>query len=206
MAQIEPQRGGLRWVKSLANPALQTPPIVPKVALSNNTLAMFKGDLLKAETGGTVYPAAAGDASAFVLDSVVNYLGADSLTRTGAYLPAATTYTGTVSSVNPFASVLLCIPVHDQVFELDVPTACATQTAATALIGQAVDIVATAGSTSTGQSGFTTDTVANFQATTSSAQLRLVEIPRYCMNGAANDPTVAYWKGWFVVQEETVLV
>lgn len=206
MAQNQPQRGGLRWVKSLANAALATPPIVPKVALSNNTLAIFSGDLLKAETGGTVYPAAATETSAFVAVSVANYLGADGLTRPGAYLPAATTYTGVVSSTNPKASVLLCIPVDGQVFEVDVPTACATETAATALIGQAVDIVATAGSTANGQSGFTTDTVANFAATTNSAQLRLVEIPRYSLSGQSNNPTVAYWKGWFVVQEQLTLV
>lgn len=207
MASIQPQKGGLRWVKSRTNPGLGTPPIVEKVVLSNNTTAIFTGDLVKSETGGTVVVAAAGDAASHVCIGVVQYKTADGIVRGGSYLPAATTYTGTVARENPEASVLLCIPVTGQVFEVDVPTGAATQTAATALIGQCVDIVATAGETTTGISGFTTDTVANFAATTASAQLRLLEIPMYGIGGSqANDVTSTYWKGWFEVYEITETV
>jgi hypothetical protein len=206
MAQIEPAKGGLRWVRSLVSPGLGTPPIEERVVASNNAAGLFRGDLLKEGTDGCLLPAAAGDAASHVMVSCKRYRGSDGYMRTGQFLPASTTYTGTVSRANPLASVVLAIPVKDQLFEVDVPTAAATQSAATALIGQCVDIVANAGDTVTGVSGFTTDTVANFQATTASAQLRLTDIPEYGLSGRINDVTQAYWKGYFQVYEQVTIL
>jgi hypothetical protein len=206
MASVQPRRGGLRWVKSLTNPGLGTPPIVELVVASAYGTALFAGDALIAQTDGTVQAAVASGTISHVMVSASNYLAADSLTRPGAYLPASTTYTGTTSLTNPLASKILAIPVQDQVFEVDCTTGNATTTAGYALIGQCVDIVATAGSTANGQSGFTTDTVANFAATTVSAQLRLREIPGYGLDGTLNDVTATYWKGWYTVYEITSIL
>lgn len=202
MAQLEPAKGGLRWVKSRTNPGLGTPPVVERVVATNNTTGLFSGDLLKTGTDGCLLPAAAGDSASHVMVAAVRYRGSDGYMRSGNFVPASTTYTGTASLANPLATVVLVIPVKDQIFETDIPTAAATQTAATALIGQTVDIVANAGSTTTGVSGYTADTVANFQTTTTSAQLRLLEVPEYGMSGSINDVTKTYWKGWFDVLEQ----
>ena len=201
MASVQPRRGGLRWVKSLTNPGLGTPPIIEKVVATANATALFAGDALREQTDGTLLPAAAGETISHVMIAASNYVGADALTRQGAYLPASTAFTGTVSLTNPLASKVLVIPVLNQVFEVDCPTAAATTTAAYALINQCVDIVATAGSTANGQSGFTTDTVANFASTTASAQLLLRDIPAYGLDGTLNDVTATYWKGYYTVYE-----
>ena len=203
MAQVQPQMGGLRFAGFIGSGGLGTPPIVARPVITNQTLAIFANDALTAANDGTVYPATAGDAVAIshVAVSVKNYLGNDSIPRRGAYLPAATVFTGTYSIDNPLASIVLCIPTDHCLFEVDVPTAAATKTAAQSLVGQAVNIVATAGSTANGQSGHTTDTVANFKAPGDSThgQLILVKIPQYDLAGRANDPTATYWKGIFRV-------
>lgn len=209
MAQIEPAKGGLRWVRSLVSPGLGTPPIEERVVASNNAAGLFRGDLLKEGNDGCLLPAAAGNAASHVMVSCKQYRGSDGYMRTGQFLPASTTYTGTASRANPLASVVLVIPVKDQLFEVDVPSAAADQSAATALIGQCVDIVANAGDTVTGVSGFTTDTVANFVTITESAgtaQLRLTDIPEYGLSGRINDVTQAYWKGYFQVYEQITIV
>ena len=202
---IEPRRGGAKWVKSLTGGTVGTPPIIRKVVASNNTLAVFTGDWVQIQTDGTVYPCTTGGGAYATLSGVVvgieRYLGPDSIMRRGTYLPAATTYTGTVSLSNPLASVIYMIPWENQIFELDIPTAAATYTAATALIGQCADIVATAGSTVTGQSGHTSVAVGSFEATTVSGQMLLKAIPQYGLNGLKNDPTTTYWKGHFVAYE-----
>ena len=198
MAQVQPQMGGLRFAGFFGAGGLGTPPIVALPVVSNNTLALFAGDALTKASDGTVYPTTAGDANGIshVMVSVKNYLGSDSLVRKGAYLPAATTYTGTVSLDNPLCSVVLCIPVDACLFEVDVPTAASTKTVAQGLMGQTINIVATAGSTMSGQSGFTTDTVANVKTPGDSThgQLLLFNIPQFDLVGRANDPTVAYGK------------
>ena len=206
MSQIEPAKGGLRWVRSLVSPGLGTPPIEERVVATNNTAGLFRGDLLKEGTDGCLLQAAATESASHVMVSCKRYRGSDGLMRTGAFLPATTTYTGTASRANPLASVVLAIPVKDQLFECDIPTAAATQTAATALIGQCVDIVVNAGDTVTGVSGVTADTVANFQSTTTSAQLRLTDIPEYGMTGRINDVTQTYWKGNFQVYEQITIL
>ncbi len=202
MAQIEPAKGGLRWVRSILSPGLNTPPTQERVVATNNATALFAGDGLKEGTDGCLLVAAAGEAISHVMVAAVRYKGSDGYIRSGAFLPATTTYTGTASKGNPLASIVLAIPVNGQVFEVDVPTANATATAGEALIGQCVDIVANAGSTVTGESAWTTDTVANFAATGNSAQLRLIGIPQYDQFGRINDVTKTYWKGHFLVYEQ----
>jgi hypothetical protein len=176
---------------------------------SNNTLAIFSGDFIQQLTDGTVYPCTRGGGTyatpTHVVVSVANYLGNDSVPRKGNYLPAATTYTGTMSKDNPLASILLCIPVLDQLFALTIPTAESTRTTATAKIGKCIDILATAGSAVTGESGFTaytgTDGTYGWQSTTGSGQLRLRDIPQVGLSGMQNDPTQANWEGHFTVYE-----
>ena len=203
MAQVIPQKGGLRFVGFIGTGGLGTPPIIALPVATGQTLALFNGDALYHVSDGTVYPQTAGDANAIshVMVGAKNYLGNDSLPRRGAYLPAATAYTGTVSLDNPLASVVLCIPTDNVLFEVDVPTAAATKTAAQALVGQTVNIVATAGSTVNGESGHTTDTVANFKSPGDSThgQLLLIAVPQYDLQGRVNDPTQTYWKGIFRV-------
>jgi hypothetical protein len=205
MASIQPAQGGLRWVKSEKGTA-NTPPTKEICVASAYGTGIFRGDLLKKIADGTAQVCAAGDSASYVCIGVKQYKDAGGI-RSGSYLPASTTYTGTISTKNPQCSVLLVIPVEDQIFEADITSGAATQTAATALIGQCVDIVATAGSTVTGQSGFTADTVANFQATTQTAQLELVEIPSFGLSdNKQNDVTAANWKGWFKVYETVTII
>lgn len=204
MAQIEPAKGGLRWVRSLLSPGLNTPPVEERVVATANATALFAGDGLKAGTDGCLLVAAANEAISHVMVAAVRYMGSDGYMRSGAFLPASTAYTGDASAANPLASVVLAIPVNGQLFEVDVPTAAATRTAATALIGECVDIVANAGSTVTGESAWTTDAVANFAAAT--AQLQLKEIPKYDQFGRVNDVTKPYWKGYFLVYEQVGII
>ena len=202
MAQVQPQMGGLRFAGFIGAGGLGTPPIVALPVVSNNTLALFANDALTKAADGTVYPATggtpAGDAVCIshVMVSAKNYLGDDSIPRKGAYLPAAKTYTGGSSMDNPLANIVLCIPTDHCLFEVDVPTAASTKAVAQGLMGQTINIVATAGSTASGQSGHTTDTVANVKTPGDSThgQLLLVSIPQFDLLGRANDPTVAYWK------------
>lgn len=198
MPTVQPQMGGLRYAGLIGGGGLGTPPMIALPVVSNNTLALFAGDALTKASDGTVYPATAGDAVAIshVMVSAKNYLGDDSIPRKGAYLPAAKTYTGTVSNDNPLANIVLCIPADLCLFEVDVPTAAATKTAAQALVGQTINIIATAGSTANGQSGHTSETVANVKAPGDSThgQLLIVEVPQYGLTGAINDPTATYWK------------
>jgi len=198
--QFEPKKGGLRWVKSRSSSGVGGMPIVRKVVASGQTNAIGKGSPCKAGSDGTIVACAAGDPIDYVALSVERYRGSDGFMRPGAFLPASTTYTGTTSQQNPFASVVVCIPVKDQIFETDVPTAAATQTAATSLIGNCIDIVVNSVNTTTGQSGCTADAVASFAAAT--AQLILREIPQYGASGAINDVTKTYWKGYFEVYEQ----
>jgi hypothetical protein len=201
--QVLPRRPGLAFAGFIGSGGLGTPPIIALPVITNQTLALFEGDALTKASDGSVYPATAGDAVAIshVMVSVKQYKGSDGYPRTGGYLPAATTYTGSMDKSNRLCSLVLCIPTDNCLFEVEVPTAAATKVAAQALVGQCVNIVATAGSTANGQSGHTTDTVANFKAPGDSThgQLLLVDIRQYDLMGRVNDPTATYWKGIFRV-------
>jgi hypothetical protein len=199
----QPKRGGLRWVKSNVG-GQGSPPVELKTVVTAYAVNIFQGDLLKTVADGTVEVCAAGDAGSHVALAVVEYKDAEGTMRPGVFLPASTAYTGGVGLQNPLASKVLCIPVNGQVFEVDIPDAAASAAAATGYIGNAIDIVATAGSTDTGKSGFTTANVSGFAAST--AQLKLIDIPKYGSNGMLNDPTTTYWKGYFEVYEQVTVV
>ena len=197
MASIQPRRGGLRW-RSSRNGGLGTPPIIRRPVASAYGTALYTGDVVKVVSDGTVAVCGATDHPFAVVVGVERYLGADSLVRSGSYLPASTTYTGTTSTDNPLASVLLLIPLLDQLFEADMDTAVATYTAAQDLVGNCFNVIATAaGSAVNGQSGYTMN---EGSAATSNCQFILKEVPTYGLGqNTMNDPTVAYWKGVFEV-------
>jgi hypothetical protein len=102
---------------------------------------------------------------------------------------------------NKLCSLVLCVPTDTTLWAIQVPTAAATKVAAQNLVGQTVNLVVTAGSTANGQSGHTTDTVANFKAPgdATHGQLLLVDIKQYDIMGRVNDPTQTYWEGIFRV-------
>jgi hypothetical protein len=197
----------------MTGPSLGTPPTLEIPVASNNTLGLFSGDLLQILTGGTVYPATRGGGSYPTPSHVMigaKYYGSDGVRRKGPFLPAATTYTGTVSKDNPLASIALVIPTVNQIFALVVPTAESTRTAAQAKVGKCIDVNPGSGSTVDGQSGHLiytgTDGTYGWQTTTVAAQLRLEEIPIYGMLGTLNDPTQPYWIGYFSVVETVATV
>ena len=203
-SQVLPRRGGLQFAGFIGSGGLGTPPIICLPVITNQTLALFEGDALTKANDGSLYPATAGDAVAIshVMVSVKQYRDAGAnAQRTGCFLPAATTYTGSMDKSNKMCSLVLAVPTDHTLWAVQVPTAAATKVAAINLVGQTVNIVATAGSTANGQSGHTTDTVANFKAPGDSThgQLLLVDIKQYDIMGRVNDPTQTYWEGIFRV-------
>lgn len=192
---IEPFKGGLLWVKSEFGNGLGAPPIVEKVVATAYGTGLFKGDLLKVVNDGTVAVAAAGEAPAYVMLSAKQYVGDDSLVRKGAYLPASRSYTGSAAPNNPLASVVLCIPVTGQIFEISQDEATTSWATAQAMVGEMFDMVASAaGSTITGQSGYKLDTSTGGGVV--SGQFIAVEVPRYGLYGGANNPAAANWRIW----------
>lgn len=199
---------GAHWVGSKGQSGIGVQPLVEKVVASNNTLAIFPGDFLDEQATGCVYPATVGGgafpALAYVCVGIVRYKGSDSLMRAGKYLPAATVYTGEADQANPQASVLLCTPVTDQLFEVVVPTAVPTQAEIGDLLNKCIDIGPSAGSTVSGMSGHitaasTAGSTDAWGATTASAQLRLIKIPE--VGRGLNDPLLANWTGVFQAYE-----
>jgi hypothetical protein len=198
MAQVQPRRGGFRWVRSRYSTGASSPPTVPKVVASAYAARIGTGDVLSVQTDGTVYLCIGNEgtegAPACVCDGAIQYLSADGVPRRGSYLPV-TTYTGTYTVANPVASIVQVIPVTGQLFEAEMDTAVADWTAATALIGQAFDFQRDAeANTTTGQS---LAYVVYATASTSAGQVILREVPVCGQDGTANDVTQAGWKGIF---------
>lgn len=192
MANI--QVGGFRWVRSRLGG--NTAPIEEMPVASNNSTAIFSGDIVKRVSDGTVIVAAAGDLTlAYVVVGCARYKRSDGAIVAGNYLPASTTYTGAPSVANPQASILTCIPLQYQILECDANTAVASETAAQDLVGNNCDFVATAGNTSTGRSGFVLDTSAPGTAT---ANFRVLEIVR----SPDNDVTSVNFKVRVTVNED----
>ena len=115
----------------------------------------------------------------------------------GNFLPVTTAYTGAPTLSNPQASVVSVTPAMGQVFEADVDTAMATATAAQDLMFNNADIVATAGSTSTGRSGHVINGASG--TGTATAQWRLLEV----VLSPDNDVTAANWKVRMTLNEGT---
>lgn len=146
-------QGGFRFKRMKHGPKSYQP--IRGCVLTNNTTAIFTGDAVKRVSTGDWVVAAAGDAIGGICCGVEQYQGTDGVMRKGgAYLPAATTFTGGLGSDTQ--SVIRVIPALGAIFEVDANAATATTLAGwMAFVGENVDLVATAGNTTTGQSGFT---------------------------------------------------
>lgn len=194
MANI--QVGGARWLKRRAGGNLEPREECP-VASAYGT-AIFCGDLVKRVSDGTIAAAAAGDAVYGIAAGAVRYKNSSSQIVAGNHLPASTTFTGAPDLSNPQASIVAVIPLSvGDIIEMDVDTAVSTITAAQDLVGNNFDIVATAGSTTTGRSGYVVNGASG--SGTGTAQIRLNMISR----DPLNDVTAANWKGQFIVNEST---
>jgi hypothetical protein len=154
-----------------------------EVASSYGT-ALFPGDVVTLLTDGTVAASSAGDAALILgVISHVSYVS-NSVRVFGPYIPATTVYTPTTRGSiqasyvyvwdDPNIEYIACLASHAN-----------TNTAAKiyAAVGSNMDLVATAGSTTYGRSGFTLD--GNPIAGT--AQFRILEVLR----NPANDLTSA---------------
>jgi hypothetical protein len=188
--------GGAKFVKRRQGPNLEGREELP-VASAYGT-AIFFGDFVKPVSDGTMAAAAAGDAIYGICVGVTRYKTAAGVVQGGNYLPASTTFTGTATLSNPQASIIQVIPLFSgDVVEMCVDTGAATIAAAESLRFNNFDIVATAGSTTTGRSGYVVNGASGFG--TSTAQLRLINI----VADPLNDVTSANWRAQFVVNETT---
>lgn len=185
--------GGARWVRCKVGANVEVVRDMP--VASNNTLAIFCGDLVKRVNDGSVLAAAAGDAVYGICRGAVRYKTASGVIQGGNYLPAATTYTGDIDTDNPQASCIKVTLLAGAEFEMDIDTAVATRTAAQSLVGNNFDIVATAGNTSSGLSGYVVNNAAGMG--TATAQIRMTEV----VKDPLNDVTAVNWKAIFEVNE-----
>lgn len=188
--------GGARLLKRRSGTNLEGREECP-VASAYGT-AIFCGDLVKRVSDGTIAAAAAGDAIYGIAAGAVRYKNSSGVIVAGNHLPVSTTFTGAPDLSNPQASIVAVIPLSvADIIEMDVDTASATITAAQDLVGNNFDIVATAGSTSSGRSGYVVNGASG--SGTGTAQIRLNMISR----DPLNDVTAANWKGQFIVNEST---
>ncbi len=142
-------KGGYRFKRSLSGATGPTITLEPVATL--NTLAIFTGDVVSRTAGGYAYvTAAAGVDILGVMDGVEQYWDGENL-RKGRVLPANTAY-GTVLARK---SIIRVISALDAVFEVDCNDGVTytTEAAYITSIGENCAIVATAGDTTTGQSG-----------------------------------------------------
>lgn len=194
MANI--QMGGARWIKRRGGSNLEGREECP-VASAYGT-GIFCGDLVKRVSDGTIAAAAAGDAIYGIAAGAVRYKNSSGQIVAGNFLPASTSFTGAPSITNPQASIVMVIPLTTaDIFEMDVDTAEATITAAQDRVGNNFDIVATAGSTTTGRSGYVVNDASG--QGTGTAQIRLLEV----VPDPLNDVTAVNWKGRFLLNEGT---
>jgi hypothetical protein len=188
--------GGARFIKRRGGGNLEGTEEMP-VASAYGT-AIFFGDLVKRVSDGTIAAAAAGDAIYGIAAGAVRYKSASGVIQGGNYLPASTTFTGAPHISNPQASIVKVIPLFAyDVFEMDVDTAVASVTAAQDLVANNFDIVATAGSTTTGRSGYVVNNASGMG--TSTAQIRMIAVS----TDNLNDVTAVNWKAQFIVNEST---
>lgn len=182
---------GFRFVK-MRNGAKDPVPEVMPVA-NNYGTAICIGDCLKRVSDGTVAVCAAGDSVDFISMGVQQYISNGVLVR-GTRVPANTTFTPTTVG-SPNETRVFCMPVVGALFEADVDTAASTVATAQGLVGNNFDIVATAGSSTTGRSGHVINGASG--SGTATATWRLVAIAP----DVNNDVTSANWKGYFQINE-----
>lgn len=186
---------GARWVRSKVGPNLE--PIRDYPVASAYGTAIYSGDLVKRVSDGTIAAAAAGDAVFGIAKSVVRYKNAAGQIVAGNVLPASITYSGAVDTDNWQASCVKVTLLAGQEFEMDVDTVVADRSAAQSLVGNNFDIVATAGSSTTGRSGYVVNNASGMG--TGTAQIRMTEIGK----DPLNDVTAVNWKAIFEVNETT---
>lgn len=185
------QMGGFRWLRDRNGGSHQ--PIEERPVASAYGTGIFRGDVVKKVSDGTVAVCAAGDSAYGVVQSCVRYLNTDGFVKAGSYLPASITYSGAPSISNPQASIVAITPVRNQLFEVDFGTLAASVTAAQALVGANCDFhTGAGGSTVTGRGTYYAD---NASPGTATANLRILEISPWGTGYSQNDVTAAYWKG-----------
>jgi len=145
-------KGGYRYKRSLSGAT--GPTITLEPVASNNTLAIFTGDVVTRSSGGYCLAAGTSDPDILgIMDGVEQYWDGENL-RKGRYLPAATVY----STVLTRKSIIRVISAIDAVFEVDCDdTTISTEANFIAMIGENCDTTVTAGSTTTGQSNHCLD-------------------------------------------------
>jgi hypothetical protein len=193
MSSILPARHGLLWHHSLSNRGLNTPPVVRKVVASAYGYAIGVGGVVKAVNDGTVNICATTEAPGWVVAAVERFVSpADGLLRSGPYCPASVSYTGSASLDNPFATVLVCIPCRDQVFEATADTTGTSWATAQTYVGEYCNIVYTASvDTVSGMSGVDID----ISTHTTSGQFAIVDVPVYGLGqNNMNDPSAAGYR------------
>lgn len=158
--------------------------------------AIFRGDPVKRLADGTVDICAAGELVYGIADGAVRFNGR-AIQANSNFLPASTTYSGAPDPTNENASVIRVILARDAIFEADYDTAQASITAARGIVGNNVDHIAAAGSTSTGRSAYKLDGSA---PATTAAQWRIMGISDHVIEGT-NDVTLANWKALVEVNE-----
>lgn len=172
-------RGGFHPRRSSGIPS----PVRYEVASSYGT-ALFPGDVVTLLTDGTVAACAAGDAALILgIISHVSYV-VNSVRVPGSYIPATTVYSPTTrGSINASWVWVWTDPTIEYIACLASNAGTNTAAKIYAAVGSNMDLVATAGSTVYGRSGFTLD--GNPIAGT--AQFRIEEVLR----NPANDLTSA---------------
>lgn len=176
-------QGGLRWVRSKTG--VKTPPMEIWPVASGYATGLFRGDLVKFASDGTIQACAAGNTPYGVLVGADQYVEAGVLRKGGNFLPASTTFSpSTVGSVNE--SRVRVIPGKFQIFEVDADDATSITTIAAAYnsVGENADIaVGAGGNTTTGVSTHILDI--STHATTNTLVLRIVGV----QSGPTNDVT-----------------
>jgi len=140
--------------------------------VSNNSTAIFRGDVLKIATTGLVDVAAAGDTDLIGVAKEFEYTTGGKRVRSP-YLPASTTYTGNLVSTQTWVWIY---DDPNQEFWTTSATNTSTDTAAEweAAVGSNMDLLAGAGSTVYGCSGHQVDGT----PVAGAAQFRILEIRR----------------------------
>ena len=182
--------GGFRWMRDRDGGSHQ--PIEERPVASAYGTGIFRGDVVKKVSDGTVAVCSAGDAAYGVVQSCVRYKDGTGLIRSGSFLPASTSYSGAPSISNPQASIVAITPVRNQIFEVDMGTAAATITAAQSLVGNNCDYATGAGGdTTTGRGTYYGD---NSSTGTATANIRILEVSPWGMGYSQNDVTAVNWK------------
>ncbi len=110
-----PQRGGLRWVRSKADPNQHVAPIELKTIATAYGTALYDGDIVKLTTDGSIIAAVAGDTAYGVFAGMEQYydVSAGAMRKGGSY-PASVSW----GSNWERRSIARVIPARGQVFRM----------------------------------------------------------------------------------------